>query len=425
MFATSELPHSSPPSGAYCNLPTMVGRSEPADPFDTSYVYAPPSHRYYSDVAEGESARYYNQTKPASEFGSAATSNGFEDNYGELFDDTKPPAESSMKQLDSKFIAELEKSLGVKEANANTSIPTLRPPPPASKSSLKKQPNFMSHQMPMLNAKVNTWSAKTTNIHAEQQRPMSVCLPNSFDLQNEVPTLSAAFSANDLVSPDLESRYSSDQRYSNDLLESESMLNRMWISDKGNVSSDSGNNLYRDTSNKCEKVPLHSELMTMMAKSRNVYDNLQNRYAEKMCNGDVYTNTSSALDYTVGSSCVNGNSNFVAGTSTACSRSSPYGLYEEAAASAAYDVRGSFSEYDSRYQNGYRDSVYGGSVYGNTPNIYDAVAEDIYQDSSAIPNIYDSVADEYNYCMTQDDVDHPRVTNIPPNSVSMLLEYLG
>lgn len=404
-----ERSHSSSPPATHLNFGVTVSRNDSCDPFDTSYVYAPLSHPYYSDVAASECAQYYNHIKPSSESNSASIYNGFEDNYCELFSER---TSSPIKQLDSKFVAELEKNLNLKETNVNSSIPTLQPPPQRNKSLLKKQPNFMSHQSTALNQKMNISSTKTTNIQADNQRPLSEYLPSYFNLHNDTSSLSGAFSATNLTSSERES--SNDQRYSNDLLEPEIILSRMKISNK-ETASDSSNNLYKNTMNKCEKQPMHSELMTVLTKSKNIY-NFQNEYQEKISNGDIYLNTSNVHNI------VENSSNALYSDPSSMSNSlhpNTLNSYERTAASNSHDALGLSRMY--HLNNNTRsvcDDRYSSNLYGNMSNIYDAVAEEIYQNSGCTTNVYDSVPDDYNYCMTQTETYYAGPTSPCRNSVS-------
>lgn len=415
-FTEIERSHSSSPPATYLNFGVTGSRNDSCDPFDTSYVYAPLSHPYYSGVAPSECAQYYNHIKPSSESNSASTSNGFEDNYCEL---SSERMSSPIKQLDSKFVAELEKNLNLQETNVNSSIPTLRPPPQGNKSLLKKQPNFMSHQSTVLNQKINTSSTKTTNIQADNQRPLSEYLPSCINLHNETSSLSAAFSATDLASSERES--SNDQRYSNDLLEPEIILSRMQISNK-ETASDSSNNLYKNTMNKCEKQPMHSELMTVLTKNNNIYNHSQNEYQEKISNGDIYLNTSKVHNIAETSS------NALYSDPSIMSNalhSNTLNSYERTVASNSHDTLGLSHMYHlNNNKRSVYDDRYSSNLYGNMSNIYDAVAEEIYQNNGCTTNVYDSVADDYNYCMTPTETYYAGATSPCKNSVSDLIFFI-
>lgn len=360
VFSTERF---TPPSSIYNNVPGLMNDGNP-DPFDTSHVYNPPLHRYYSHVSdvESSSAKYRNleNRNNAPSSSPVVLPDSFEDDYKEVFHNN---VASPMKKLDSKFIAELEKNLGTEEIRANSSFPTLRPPPPTVKSSLKKQANFMSHPATKLNPRVNTWSAKSTNIHADRERPMSVCLPNSFNLQNDIP-LPSALSAEDLnTATENGSEVNGEQRYSNDIADSEMLFNQMWITEQQNVQAEkknNSNNIYKDVSNKCDKTPFNKELVSMLTKSsnRNIYDNTQN-----YCNAT----TGSVVDrYDL---------------SEAFSEPHRYDL------SATGDIR-------NRYDSG--ASMYERNLYSNAPNVYDAVPEEDLCETQE-KNIYDSVAEDCNY----------------------------
>lgn len=136
-------------------LPDVQGvpRSESPDPFDTSGVVFS-SSRYYSDVAESQNT-YLNVNEVRHEAANQIqwhSSDGVQSNHREApvaLPSQAVPTESS-KILDPKFLAELEKHLGQKEASANTNtlssensgqensisknnIPALKPPPQSSK----------------------------------------------------------------------------------------------------------------------------------------------------------------------------------------------------------------------------------------------------------------------------------------------------
>lgn len=130
-----------------------VLRSESPDPFDTSGVVFG-SSRYYSDVADSQNT-YLNVDEVRQEAANqiqwhkseAAKSNHIEAHAA--IPSQAVPTEPN-KILDPKFLAELEKHLGQKEASANTNtfstdnsvqenlssknnIPALKPPPQSSK----------------------------------------------------------------------------------------------------------------------------------------------------------------------------------------------------------------------------------------------------------------------------------------------------
>jgi hypothetical protein len=360
-----------------------------ADPFDTSYVYAPVSsnHRYYSYKLDGENessssgadCRYYNQTETTT-VGAPTTSTvngGFEDNYSDIGDTA---SDEQTKTNHQKFLSELESCLATTTTTTTTTtpttIPTLRPPPPSNKSSsAKKHYSTCSPPPPP------PPSTTTTN----NQRVVE-------DVSN------AAVRSKTLAQPSIsvpgdfayESHPSQQQRslYSNgeDLHQSLSQLD---ISQKENVTDTNRYNLYNncDSVEKCEKVPFRSDLMTLIKRNnRNVYGNLENVYNNG--GGDVTYDTSRAYSEVA-------NSN----------RDRYSSLYE--------------------FQNG-NNSIYNDCrTYDNTPNFYDTVADDDiyrYQDSSGMANIYDAVADEYNfYNNVGDHVDHTAAKNtrVISNSVSV------
>ncbi|XP_075237190.1 activated Cdc42 kinase isoform X2 [Lycorma delicatula] len=131
-------------------------RADSPDPFDTSRAFdIPPANRYYSHVAleqaikpvSVDNTKNFNGSdslSPTAPTTSIMTANEFIES-------------SPVKKLDPKLIAVLEKNLGVKEANANTSdvnktisfnkksvlndnyIPPLRPPPSSSLSQNHRQ----------------------------------------------------------------------------------------------------------------------------------------------------------------------------------------------------------------------------------------------------------------------------------------------
>lgn len=133
-------------------------RAESPDPFDTSRAFnLSPATRYYSHVSLEQAikpiAADINSTNSKNIYKGTSSTNSSVLNTNDILE-TSP-----VKKLDAKFIAELEKSLGVKEANANSSdinktllinkksvindtnnfIPPLRPPPAIPSSSNRSQ----------------------------------------------------------------------------------------------------------------------------------------------------------------------------------------------------------------------------------------------------------------------------------------------
>lgn len=390
IYATDRL---TPPASTYTNVPGLmndvIGDSEMPDPFDTSHVYKPPSFRYYSHVMENDanSTKYCNlENDTTSGSSPIVLPTSIENNYRDILSNN---GSSPMKKLNSNFIAELEKNIAFKEENVNSSFPALKPPPQSVKSS-KKQSNFMPSPGTKSNPRVNTWSAKSTNLQAEQQRPMSVCLPNSVSLRNLGDSLPSALSVEDLNSAiENTGAGNEDQRYSNDVRDTERMFNEMWITEQQSAHADkqnNSNNIYKDPSSKCVKIPFNKELVSMLTKSsnRNIYDNSTN-----------YSND------------------------TFASASNRYGN-SESMNQYRYDLEHSSGDTYNRYDSA--ASVYERNIYGNAANIYDAVPEeDGFQDTRS-KNIYDSVADECNYYnfISEQHLPQNSRSDVPSNSVSIL-----
>lgn len=420
----------------YSNLPQSTSVSN-YDPFDTSHIYSSSDSRYYSDVTARSSSYSQNKSQDlrneSSDF--LSTPNLFEDNSNNIYQNNV--LLSPTKNLDRKFVTELEKNVNVLGTNVNTSIPTIQPPPQHNKSPLKKHPNFLSDQESTLNSKVNTWLTKTTNIHVDQQRPFSMYLSTAFHSTNECnPILSPTRSVENLTLPEFESQYS------NNVTNLEAMLNQIQISDKETVLANNESNLFKDNSNKCDKIPLHTEFMTMITKSSgtmdrlnktNLYDNTQNIYnsninTENSLNENSYTNTSAMFKTISDSATASAPSN--SAFNDECSSNMYKTSYSNMNGTQNNEVNKSdktanANSYVANFPNAqckYDDNIYGcSSAYNNISNIYDAVAdENIYQDTRSIKNIYDSVAGDYNYYDTVEDEINQSTCQIktPLNTVS-------
>uniref|UniRef100_A0A1B6L0I5 non-specific protein-tyrosine kinase n=1 Tax=Graphocephala atropunctata TaxID=36148 RepID=A0A1B6L0I5_9HEMI len=213
-----------------------------SDPFDTSRVYSPT--RYYSHVTVESVPKDNNTSVPSRSYSNAELE------------------ESPVKKLDPKFISELEKHLGQKEASANThntwnhsaaksasgeSIPALIPPPQSvGTRSLQRKPSNVAAPnhtpLPVGSLVQNSWSTKSVNLRSDSNRnsrSQSVCLPQTF-----VPTLAGQpraelrygnlgtgeFGSTPNVNGDAKNVNSFEQN----LTESESLVSKMWISQQQN-----------------------------------------------------------------------------------------------------------------------------------------------------------------------------------------------
>ncbi|KAG8315055.1 Belongs to the protein kinase super [Homalodisca vitripennis] len=226
-------------SSSYVNCQNHTGPLSP-DPFDTSRVYSPT--RYYSHVSVENVPK--DNSVPSRPYCNAELE------------------ESPVKKLDPKFISELEKHLGQKEASANThntwnhcaaksasgeSIPTLNPPPQSMGArSLQRKPSNVAapnySPLPVGSLVQNSWSTKSVNLRSDSNRnsrSQSVCLPQSF-----TPTLASQPGAElrygnlgtgDFGStPNVNGDAKNVKSFEQNLSESESLVNKMWISQQQN-----------------------------------------------------------------------------------------------------------------------------------------------------------------------------------------------
>ncbi|XP_026273793.2 activated Cdc42 kinase Ack isoform X2 [Frankliniella occidentalis] len=183
-----------------------VQRSESPDPFDTSNVFTP--SRYYSDVSEAHNT-YLNTNNCQQE---AQVSWHQHDNHQNSQEETQIVTsqlalQEPNRMLDPKFLAELEKHLGQKEASANLnnlstensditnvgnkhSIPALRPPPQSSKVVNKPQAKTLaSPSVPSASvSNPNSWQPSTVQFRTSSRtepsdfrasQVQSVCLPST------------------------------------------------------------------------------------------------------------------------------------------------------------------------------------------------------------------------------------------------------
>jgi hypothetical protein len=149
------------------------------DPFDTSRVYQTTTSRYYSqitpEIAPVQQQQYSNTVLE----------------------------ESPVKKLDPKFISELEKHLGQKEASANThnswnhegaksnsgeAIPALVPPPQTN-TRLQRKPSNAAATLPAGSLVQNSWATKSVNLRSESNRyarAQSVCMPQNWNVTQQV-----------------------------------------------------------------------------------------------------------------------------------------------------------------------------------------------------------------------------------------------
>ncbi|GLV34191.1 Activated Cdc42 kinase [Carabus blaptoides fortunei] len=203
MWQTSQQP-----TPAYMNLSSACADPE-LDPFDTSSVYTPQSHRYYSHVNPDRVQRY-SSTQPPQHYSEIPSPNDqlasqshaqFNErqknvnvsdqltvNVGALniSGDEHYQQQHQSKVLDSKFLEELEKRLGKKDTDDNSNInlamntaendllmtvgtnivPTLTPPPQNSRI---KNTNTSSN-VNILPCKVqNTWPSKLVNLESANE----------------------------------------------------------------------------------------------------------------------------------------------------------------------------------------------------------------------------------------------------------------
>ncbi|XP_054286278.1 activated Cdc42 kinase Ack-like isoform X1 [Macrosteles quadrilineatus] len=202
------------------------------DPFDTSRVYQPTNSpsRYYSQITpENVTMQHYSNTDLE---------------------------ESPVKKLDPKFITELEKHLGQKEASANThntwnhvvaksgsgeSIPALMPPP-QSGGRLQRKPSNAAATLPAGSLVQNSWSTKSVNLRSESNRysrAQSVCLPQNWNVTEQGTGSSKDLRYGNLAaagdafgsSPSVNS-VSKNVHFDQTL--SESLVSKMWISQQQN-----------------------------------------------------------------------------------------------------------------------------------------------------------------------------------------------
>lgn len=244
---------------AYANYPHQSAdvnnsdtrRSKSPDPFDTSRIFGP---RYYSHVTP---ERIGNST-----LNEDNATNVNERTVNENGDTLASP----VKMLDAKFIAELEKHLGQKEASANTdksfvdlnfigkspndSVPVLRPPPQTVRN-LQRKPSNVTPPTPLPAGSLvqNSWASKSVNLRSDSNsraiRSHSVCFPSNQSWSD--PSLSnqhGATSSNDLrygnltnhrdvynsVNSSDSKNVNSVDRYQQNLSESDSLFSKMWIS---------------------------------------------------------------------------------------------------------------------------------------------------------------------------------------------------
>lgn len=193
-----------PPPPAQPPVAETPPRSGSPDPFDTSNVFS--TSRYYSDVAEAQST-YLNVDELRDEPVNQVQwhhLNALPTNPVEVHP-TAVPSQSIQtepgRNLDPKFLAELEKHLGQKEASANTNnlsensktinpnskntIPALKPPPQSSKNSNKNSQSKSSNVQntpPTSIVPVSNWQPSTLQYGSSNQAEVlshrsSVCLP--------------------------------------------------------------------------------------------------------------------------------------------------------------------------------------------------------------------------------------------------------
>lgn len=246
----------------------------PPDPFDTSRAYevSGPTPRYYSHVTPEHVPKINNSSAP---------SNHRPYSNAEV-------EESPVKKLDSKFISELEKHLGQKEASANThntwnhmelksstneAIPTLLPPPQSTGTrSLQRKPSNVTvpnyAPLPAGSLVQNSWSTKSVNLRSDSNRysrSQSVCLPQTFSpilntqegasREHRYRNLSTseAFGSSPNVNGDVKNVNSFDQN----LTDSESLLSKMWISQQ-----QERQNVYGNTNGRPERQNVTSSNQT-------------------------------------------------------------------------------------------------------------------------------------------------------------------
>lgn len=218
----------SEPQEPYANCQTHTTAVVSADPFDTS-----------------DTSRYYSLEEITTNFCNPPT-------YSNTVVE-----ETGVKTLNSKFISELEKHLGQKEASANThntwnhcqvkntsneSIPALLPPPQSVRSLQRKPSNVTTvpnpTPLPAGSLVQNSWLTKSVNLRPECNRyvrSQSVCLPqqwtvpsdqNSTDVRYGNLTSTDSFSSTSSVNGKVKNVNSFEQNLS----ESEILVNTMWIS---------------------------------------------------------------------------------------------------------------------------------------------------------------------------------------------------
>lgn len=208
-----------------------------ADPFDTSRVFqtASPS-RYYSHV----------------------TPEHVSSNHRSVTYSNTVLEESPVKKLDPKFITELEKHLGQKEASANThnswnhcaiknssgeAIPTLVPPPQSTSGrTLQRKPSNVTvpnhTPLPVGSLVQNSWSTKTVNLRSDcnrSSRSQSVCLPQSWatlptQLNTDLRYGNCAAAEGFGSTPNVNGEMKNINSFEQNLSDSETLVNRMWIS---------------------------------------------------------------------------------------------------------------------------------------------------------------------------------------------------
>lgn len=258
---------------SYANCNNQMS-AMPPDPFDTSRAYevSGPTPRYYSHVTPEHVPKINNSSAPS-------THRPYSNAEVE---------ESPVKKLDSKFISELEKHLGQKEASANThntwnhmelksstneAIPTLLPPPQSTGTrSLQRKPSNVTvpnyAPLPAGSLVQNSWSTKSVNLRSDSNRysrSQSVCLPQSFSpilntqegasREHRYRNLSTsdAFGSSPNVNGDVKNVNSFDQN----LTDSESLLSKMWISQQ-----QERQNVYGNTNGRPERQNVTSTNQT-------------------------------------------------------------------------------------------------------------------------------------------------------------------
>lgn len=257
-------------------------RSDSPDPFDTSRPFdTGGASRYYSHVTP---ERVVVLQPNSSNHNSSEVSNQIIYNSSNNVVNDSELIKSPVKMWDPKFLAELEKHLGKKEASANmdnsvvsnsknsslgdsnsSGIPVLRPPPSSTKS-LQRKPSNVTVPSPLPAGSVlqNSWSSKSVNLRldvngARASRSQSVCLPSNPNMVWSDPNLATYHhqgstkdlrygnlvnhhythdllynSVQNVNTCDVNSRnYNSVDKlaYQQNLSESEALFNKMWISE--------------------------------------------------------------------------------------------------------------------------------------------------------------------------------------------------